>query len=89
MLGKLASVELTVTARGGCCGACGGLDHFEAKVESSGIGEVARSLAVQMVEASKRFEVVRRGQLTGGGSSFRKLLSNLAQIWWESALTMN
>ena len=41
-----------------------------------------------MVEASPRFEVVRRGQVTDGGSSFKKLLSSFAQIW-ESVFTRN
>ena len=52
------------------------------------MGKVVRSLAVRMVEASRRFEVVRLGQLASGGSLFRKLLSSLAQIW-GSVLTMN
>ena len=56
-----------VATRGGCCGACGGLDHFDATVGSSGMGKVARSLAVQMVEASRRFEVVTLGTVDRWG----------------------
>ena len=53
-----------------------------------GVVGVARSLAVRIVEVSRRFEVVRRGQLTDGGSSFRKLLSSFAQIS-GSVFTLN
>ena len=58
----------------------GALDHLEAMVTSSGTAAVARRAAVLVVAESFKFDMVSRGTFTDGGSSLRKLLSNLAQI---------